>query len=268
VTNAADLSTVAVTALLDLAVRAAQAGAGELLRRAGQASGVSYKSTNTDPVSDADRAAEAAVVTMITAERPDDGLFGEEGAARVGSTGLRWVIDPLDGTVNYLYGIPHSAVSIGCERATGDDWLAVAGVVLDVGRSETFTAVAGGGAHLDGRRLRVNDPVRLDSALVSTGFSYRALSRTRQAAVVASLLPRVRDIRRAGSAALDLCWLAAGRCDAYYEDELSRWDWAAGAIIASEAGALVSPLGGGLVASGSALHPELCDAVAALQRPA
>lgn len=249
-------------ALLELATRAAHAGARELVNRAGHASGVEYKSTATDPVSDADRAAEAAVVALLTAERPGDGLFGEEGASRVGSSGLRWVIDPLDGTVNYLYGIPHSAVSIGCERSVGDEWQAVVGVVFDPARSEVFSAVVGAGAHLNGRLLRVNDPVLLGSALISTGFSYDARSRSRQAAVVMALLPRARDIRRAGSAALDLCWLAAGRCDGYYEDELNRWDWSAGALIARESGARVSVLGAGLVASGPALYQTLFDAVA------
>jgi myo-inositol-1(or 4)-monophosphatase len=248
--------------LLDLAVRAARASAVELHNRAGRAGAIAYKSTATDPVSDADRAAEAAIVALLTSERPDDGLFGEEGAARRGSSGFRWVIDPLDGTVNYLYGIGHSAVSIGCEQESGDGWHAVVGVVLDIARAETFTAVLGGGARLRGAPLRVNDPVPLASALVATGFSYRASSRQRQAATVAHLLPRVRDIRRAGSAALDLCWLAAGRYDGYYEDELNRWDWSAGALIASESGALVSPLAGGLVASGPALHPALCAALA------
>lgn len=252
--------------LLDLAVRAAEAGASELASRFGRSISVDYKSTATDPVSEADRAAEAAVVAILTSARPGDGLFGEEGAAHQGSSGLRWVIDPLDGTVNYLYGIAHSAVSIGCERAVGDEWEAVVGVVLDPARSELFTAIAGEGAFLNGRRLHANDPVDLARALINTGFSYRKESRARQAEVVAALLPQARDIRRAGSAALDLCWVAAGRCDGYYEDELNRWDYAAGALIASEAGALVSPLGGGLVAAGASLHPQLSEAVAALLR--
>ena len=268
VTNAADspagadFPAGAGTTLLDLAVRAARAAGRELVSRAGLATGIHYKSSNTDPVSDADRAAEAAIVAVIEADRPGDGLVGEEGAARAGSTDLRWVIDPLDGTVNYLYGIPHTAVSVSCERAVGADWLAVVGVVLDVTRAEMFSAASGEGAHLNGLPLQVNDPVQLGSALINTGFSYRSASRERQARTVAALLPRVRDIRRAGSAALDLCWVAAGRADGYYEDELNRWDWSAGALIAREAGALVSSLGGGLVAAGLSLHPELYAAVA------
>ncbi|GAB2610261.1 inositol monophosphatase family protein [Streptomyces capparidis] len=260
-----------LAALLDLAVRAAHLGGAELARRAGRATGVAYKSTATDPVSDADRASESAVVALLTGERPWDGLLGEEGARRSGSSGLRWVIDPLDGTVNYLYGIPHSAVSVACEErfpgAGGHpepgagDWRPVVGVVHDPARGETFTAVAGEGARLNGERLAVNDPVPPASALVGTGFGYAAASRARQAPVAAALLPRVRDIRSGGSAALDLCWVAAGRLDAYYEDELAPWDLAAGSLIAAEAGAAVTPLGTGVLAAGPALHAALSPLV-------
>jgi myo-inositol-1(or 4)-monophosphatase len=247
--------------LLRLAARAAHRGGAELIRRAGAPTAVTFKSTATDPVSDADRAAEAAVVALLTRERPDDGLLGEEGTERAGTTGLRWVIDPLDGTVNYLYGIPHAAVSVACERRAGDGWKAVAGAVHDPARGETFTAALGAGARVNGVPLRVNDPVIPAAALVATGFAYGSASRARQAAVVAALLPRVRDIRSGGSAALELCWLAAGRLDAYYEDELARWDWAAGALIATEAGAVVTPLGTGVAAAGPALHPVLRSAL-------
>ncbi|MEO6712227.1 MAG: inositol monophosphatase family protein [Mycobacteriales bacterium] len=262
--SASELSDGDLSRLLEVAVRAARAGAAELSQRAGLVRTVEYKSSGTDPVSDADRAAEVAVVAVLSSERPADGLLGEEGAARVGSTGLRWVVDPLDGTVNYLYGIPQSAVSVACERLAGAEWESIVGCVLDVARGEVFTAVVGGGARLGGATLRVNDPVPLSVALISTGFSYAAASRARQAAVAAELLPKARDIRRFGSCALDLCWLAAGRCDGYYEDELSRWDWAAGALIAAESGAVLSSLGGGLVAAGPWLHPELSAAVSSL----
>ncbi|MDT0345108.1 inositol monophosphatase family protein [Streptomyces litchfieldiae] len=244
-------------ALLRLAVAAAHRGGAELTRRAGKATGVAFKSTATDPVSDADRASESAVVELLTRERPGDGLLGEEGAERAGDSGLRWVIDPLDGTVNYLYGIQHSAVSVACERWDGDGWRPEVGAVYDPARDETFSAALGAGAHMNGRPLAVNDPVAPAAALVATGFAYAAASRARQAAVVAELLPRVRDIRSGGSAALELCWVAVGRCDAYYEDELSRWDWAAGALIATEAGAVVTPLGSGVTAAGPALHAAL-----------
>jgi myo-inositol-1(or 4)-monophosphatase len=250
--------------LLDVAVQAASAGAAELRRRFGGVRTVAYKSTATDPVSDADHASERLVIGTILSARPDDGLLGEEGADRASATGLRWVVDPLDGTVNYLYGNPHWSVSVACEQRYGDEWRAVVGVVVDPVRDEMFTALSGRGAWLGDERLSVNDPVPLEHALVATGFSYSERSRERQAQVVAELLPRARDIRRGGSAALDLCWVAAGRVDGYYEDEMGLWDRAAGALIATEAGAVVTPLRLGVIAAGPALHPELEKAVAAL----
>jgi len=244
--------------LLDIAIRAAQRGAAEIAYRTGRATGIGYKSTTTDPVSDADRASESAIRELIIAERPHDGLLGEEGGDRPSDSGLRWVIDPLDGTVNYLYQIPHSAVSIACEKVDGADWLTIVGVVHDTSRGETFTAVRGGRAHLNGAEISVNETVDLSYALIATEFSYTSRSRARQAAVLADVLPRVRDIRSTGSSALDLCWTATGRCDGFYEDELSRWDWSAGALIVEEAGGTVSALGTGVVAAGSALHLDLC----------
>lgn len=248
--------------LLELAEQAARQAGRELLDRYGMATGVGTKSSATDPVSDADRAAEEILVAAITRERPGDGLLGEEGADRHASSGLRWVIDPLDGTVNYLYGFPGWCVSVACEDRVDGQWSALVGVVHDPLRGETFRASRGGGAHLDDIVLTVNDPVELRRALVATGFGYDPEHRRRQAAVVAELLPRVRDIRRAGSAALDLCAVAAGRVDGYYEDTPSRWDWAAGALIAAEAGAVVRPLyapdgNAGVLAAGPALFEPL-----------
>lgn len=253
--------------LLDLAIRAAHAAGRELLDRYGDATGVDTKSSSTDPVSDADRASEELLVATLLAERPDDGILGEEGADRPATSGLRWVLDPLDGTVNYLYRFPAWCVSVACEDRDDDGgWRALVGVVHDPVRGETFRAVRGGGATLGETPLAVNDPVPLKRALVATGFGYDRDHRRRQAAVVARLLPHVRDIRRPGSAALDLCSVAAGRVDGYYEDTPSRWDWAAGVLIAAEAGAVVSTLhapGGnpGVLAAGSALHDPLRDAV-------
>ena len=251
-------------ALLDLAVRAAQAGGREIRARAGRVTGVGVKSTPTDPVTDTDRAAERAIVDVLIATRPDDGIVGEEGTARPGSTGLHWVIDPLDGTVNHLYGLPHTTVSVACEAreslADGSTapW-ALVGAVHDPARGETFRAARGVGAWLGGELLRRRDVTDLGTALVATGFSYAATSRARQARVLAHLLPRVRDLRSHGSAALELCWVAAGRCDAYYEDELAPWDWAAGALIAAEAGAAVTPLGSGVLACPPGLATALAD---------
>jgi myo-inositol-1(or 4)-monophosphatase len=248
-----------------LAAGAARAAGAELLRRQGNVTGLGTKSTATDPVSDADRASEALLTDRILSARPGDGLLGEEGADRPSGTGLRWVLDPLDGTVNYLYGFPAWSVSVCCELADGADaadrWGGLVAAVHDPVRGETFTAARGQGAWLGRRRLRVNDPVPLGEALVGTGFSYQAGRRARQAATVARLLPRVRDLRRAGSAALDLCWVAAGRVDAFYEDALSRWDWAGGGLIATEAGAVATPFGDGLLAAGPALHAELAAAL-------
>jgi fructose-1,6-bisphosphatase/inositol monophosphatase family enzyme len=198
------------------------------------------KSTITDLVTAYDRRSEALIVDGILAERPDDAVLGEEGASVDGTSGVRWVIDPLDGTTNYLYGYPAFAVSIGVEV----DGEPCVGVVHDVARAECFSAVLDRGATLDGRPIAVTGSAELATALVGTGFSYDPERRRRQGAVVAQLLPQVRDLRRAGAAALDLCAVAAGRLDGFYEKGLAPWDYAAGALIAREAGALVGGLDG------------------------
>lgn len=210
-------------------------------------------------VSDADRDAEALIRDLLAAERPDDGLLGEEGSQSDGSSGRRWVVDPLDGTTNYLYRFPAWAVSIALEDGVGG----LVGVVHDPLRGEMFTAVRGEGARLDGEAIAVGGTATLDTALIGTGFGYAADRRAEQAVVVAKLLPQVRDIRRAGAAALDLCMVACGRLDGYYERGLNAWDWSAGSLIASEAGAAVLPLPGepfGLVAA----SPALAEPLAAL----
>jgi myo-inositol-1(or 4)-monophosphatase len=199
---------------------------------AGPAVGVVTKSSDTDPVSEADRAAERLIHERLLAARPDDGILGEEGADVTGASGLRWVVDPLDGTVNFLFGIPQWAVSIAVEDATGT----IAGVVYDPLRDELWAAARDGEPTLDGTPIRASDRADLATAMVATGFGYDAEVRARQAAIVAGLLPRVRDIRRLGSAALDLVWTAAGRYDAYYERGLNHWDEAAGALICARAG--------------------------------
>lgn len=207
-------------------------------------------------VSDADRDAERLIRELLAAERPGDGLLGEEGSDVESSSGRRWVVDPLDGTTNYLYRFPVWVVSVAMEDADG----VAVGVVHDPLRGETFTAVRGGGARLDGESIAVSGAERLDSALVGTGFGYDADRRAMQAQVLAKLLPHVRDLRRAGAAALDLCMVACGRLDGYYERGLQAWDWAAGSLIAAEAGASVVPLPGepfGLVAASPAIADEL-----------
>jgi myo-inositol-1(or 4)-monophosphatase len=189
---------------------------------------VTAKSTPTDLVSEADLEAERAIRELLLARRPDDAILGEEGDDVPGTTGLRWVVDPLDGTINYLFGIPQWCVSVACEGNVG--------VIFDPLREELFSVVAGDDATLDGVPLRGSDRDDLATAMVSTGFGYDARVRAAQAAVVARLLPQVRDIRRLGSAALDLAWLAAGRYDAYYEYGLNAWDWAAGEMLCAAAG--------------------------------
>lgn len=240
-------------ALLELATRTAHAAGAELLQRQDRVHHVSYKSSDTDPVSEADQAAERMITAALCDARPGDGLLGEEGANRESASGLRWVIDPLDGTVNYLYGHPAWAVSIACEDAAG----AVVGIVHQPALQHTFSAVRGNGAFLDGKPISVNDPVELAHALVGTGFAYDAEHRRRQAGIVAQVLPQVRDVRRIGSAALDLCMVAAGMLDGYYEEHTAHWDWAAGALIASEAGAQVRVAGNGVMAAGAALFGPL-----------
>ena len=255
--------------LLAIAVEAAQAPAQRLLDRQGQLLAVAMKSSSTDPVSEADQASERALVDLLTSRRPDDGLLGEEGAARPSRTGLRWVIDPLDGTVNYLYGLASWSVSVAVESHDGSRWRAVAGAVLQPSSGELYTAARDHGAHLgtcdnpEEVELAVNDPVDLPHALIATGFSYDREHRRKQAATAAGVVVATRDLRRMGSAALDLCAVASGRVDGFYEDSLHRWDWAAGGLIAGEAGAVVAPLAGGLsgqegvIASGPALYPDL-----------
>ena len=254
-----------MTDLLDLAEAAATRG-GELLLSyfEGPARGVSAKTSHTDLVSDADRASEKLLVELITAERPDDGVLAEEGGARDSASGYTWVIDPLDGTINFLYGIPVWAVSIAVQD---DDGTSV-GVVHDPCRGETFAARRGGGATMNGAPVSVSDNDDLSSALVGTGFSYEEAARARQAEVVAGVLPYVRDIRRAGSAALDLASVSCGRLDAFYEASMEPWDKAAGALLVTEAGGIVSrldpPLGHlspGVVAGGPELHAQLRELV-------
>ena len=242
--------------LLDVAVAAARASAAVLLRYYEDGvREVEAKSTPTDLVSEADVEAERAIRELIAARRPDDAILGEEGDDIAGSSGLRWVVDPLDGTINYLFRIPQWAVSVACEGRVG--------VVLDPLRDELFTVQAGGAALLNGEPLRGSSRDDLGTAMVSTGFGYDARVRAAQAAVVARLLPQVRDIRRLGSAALDLAWLAAGRYDAYYEYGLKAWDWAAGEMLCSAAGLATRHLealpgtGAGLLVAAPGIVDEL-----------
>ncbi|TXK18551.1 inositol monophosphatase family protein [Homoserinibacter sp. GY 40078] len=232
--------------LLTLA-RAIAVEAGELAaaRRREGVEVAATKSSIVDVVTAADREVEELVRARIAGARPNDAILGEEGGSTGGSSGITWVVDPIDGTVNYLYGIPHYAVSVAVVEGDPDplSWTALAGAVFNPATGELFTASRGGGAFLVDRPLRVADPVPLEQALVATGFAYDSAMRARQGAVVAGLVPRVRDIRRAGTASLDIASVAAGRLNAYYERTLNPWDHGAGALIAEEAGAVVKGLG-------------------------
>jgi myo-inositol-1(or 4)-monophosphatase len=255
--------------LLAIAERLANAAAAELRNRPDDLH-AGAKSTPTDAVTVMDRRAETVILDGLAAARPHDRIVAEESGDNDRDAEVTWYVDPLDGTVNYLYGIPQYAVSIAA--AVGGE--VVAGVVLDVARDETYAAVRGCGA-TNGGATRGREPLRCTSqgepalALVGTGFAYAATTRAAQARVLADLLPQVRDIRRLGSAALDLCAVAAGRLDAYYEAGMHPWDWAAGTLIAREAGARVEglrgrPQGEGvMLAANPALFERLHDLLVA-----
>ncbi len=251
---------------------AAQAAASIAVSRpTGRVGVTTTKSSSTDPVTEIDTGTERLIRTGIVAVRPDDGFIGEEGGAQHGTSGVTWVIDPIDGTVNFIYGIPAYAVSIGVQV----DGEVVAAVVLNAATGEEFGAEVGRGSWVRHRpgadpvALRVVDAADLRHALVGTGFGYQAQQRVAQAHAVSALMPQVRDIRRIGSAALDLCNLAAGRLDCYVEQGLQPWDRAAGVLVVREAGGVVTGLEADapderlVVAAGPTLHPLFRAAVAA-----
>lgn len=245
--------------LTELATRLAT-GAGELIRaHRHDHLTVDTKSTPTDVVTEVDRAAEAYIRDELARRRPDDAVLGEEAGRRTGSSGVRWFVDPIDGTVNFVLGLPQYAVSIAAEV----DGRIVAACVHNPVSRELFRATFGEGAFVGEQRLRGPRIVPVQRAVVGTGFGYDAAQRARQAAVVAALLPRIADVRRLGSAALDLCAVAAGRLDGYYEVGLNPWDWSAGVLIAREAGCVVSGLRGRepsaqmIAVTGPALAPQL-----------
>jgi myo-inositol-1(or 4)-monophosphatase len=219
---------------------------------------ISAKSTLTDLVTQVDRATERWLVEQLADRRPDDAVLGEEGGGRDGSSGVRWVLDPIDGTVNFVLAIPQYAVSVAAEV----DGVVVAGAVCNPVSRETFHARQGGGAFLADRRLGGPRDIPLARAVIGTGFGYDAALRARQIAAVAPMLPWIGDLRRLGASSLDLCFVAAGRLDAYFEAGLSAWDHAAGGLIAAEAGCVLSGLRGRppsrqlYAASGAALAPE------------
>jgi myo-inositol-1(or 4)-monophosphatase len=246
------------TELLALA-RGLATEAGELLFEAVDRLdlGILTKSTATDLVTDLDRSVERMLVDGLLSARPDDGVLGEEGADRAGTSGVRWILDPVDGTTNFVYGHPGFNVSVAAEV----DGQIVAGCVVDPLHRDVFCAVRGGGATRNDLAISCREPDDLSKALVATGFSYDPDRRRRQAVVLTHVLPRIRDIRRQGAAAVDLCWVACGRLDGFYERGLQPWDHAAGALIATEAGARVEDLDGGPPSSAftMAAGPRLFD---------
>ncbi len=266
--RAVDDAVVDVTAELrtlaaDLATRAG-ALAHDGRRRLGVGQPVAHdtKSTPTDPVTEFDRAAEALIVDELRSTRPDDSIVGEEGADHAGTSGLEWHIDPIDGTANFVYDLPAWCTSV----AVVDDQGPLAGAVYVPVTDELFSAARGAGATRNGTPIRCSTASQLSMALVGTGFNYSPTIRELQARRLTALLPQVRDVRRYGSAALDLCMVACGRLDAYFEEYLNSWDLAAGVLIASEAGAATSNFGSGPAGSDAtvAAAPGLHEALLAL----
>ena len=242
--------------LLELALTIAKQ-AGQLLIDRPASWDLTFKSTAIDIATQMDIASEKLIVNAILTARPDDGIIGEEGADRESTSGYTWVIDPVDGTVNYFYGLPGWNISI----AVKDEHGTVAGVVHAPTIASTWHATRGGGAFLNGVSIACNEPIELNRALISTGFAYDVNDRGNQLDLVNQLLPQIRDIRRMGAAATDLCFVATGMVDGYVETGLKEWDLAAGALIASEAGASVTThMWRGMeltVAAGSHLHGQL-----------
>jgi myo-inositol-1(or 4)-monophosphatase len=219
------------------------------------------KSSATDVVTAFDTASEAMIVGRLRERRPHDAILGEEGTVHAGTSGIEWRVDPIDGTTNFLYGLPTYSVSIAAVDEEGE----LAGAVCAPGTGELFTAVRGSGARLNGEEIRCSQLTDISTALLATGFGYQRERRREQAARLARLIAHVRDMRRFGSAALDLCYTACGRIDAYYEQYLNPWDIAAGVLIAREAGARVGTFGGaagepdGLLVGGPGVFDDLAE---------
>jgi myo-inositol-1(or 4)-monophosphatase len=244
--------------LLSLATRIALE-AGTLLLDRPATFEISSKSTAIDIATQMDKSSERFIVDSLLAARPDDGIVGEEGASRPSTSGITWVIDPVDGTVNYLYGLSGWNVSIGARDSEGS----LVGVVHAPTINSTWTAIRGGGAFFNDKPIRCNEPITLDKALIGTGFAYDVRKRVEQGRVIAELLPQIRDVRRMGSSAVDVCYVAMGAFDGYFESGLFEWDYAASSLVATEAGALfaINPANDLTVCAGPSLYPALARAV-------
>ena len=244
--------------LLELATTVALQ-AGEMLMDRPATFEVSSKSVAIDIATQMDKASEKFIVEALLAVRPQDGIIGEEGTSRSSTSGVTWVIDPVDGTVNYLYGVPGWSISIAAKVSEGES---LAGIVHAPSIDSTWTGLRGEGAFFNGSRIYCNDPISLDRALIGTGFAYEVEKRIEQGRVIAALLPQIRDLRRMGSAAVDICSVAMGRFDGYFEQGLMEWDMAAASLIAGEAGAIftINPAGV-VICAGPGLYPHLVEAV-------
>jgi myo-inositol-1(or 4)-monophosphatase len=255
-------TSVDLQALLELAISVSQDAAAVLSARPSNFE-VNQKSSAVDFATQMDHASEKLIVERLLAARPMDGIIGEEGSNRPSQSGITWVVDPLDGTVNYFYDLPGWNISIAAKDADG----VIVGVVNAPSINSLWSATRGGGAFLNGAPIRCKDPVTLDLALIGTGFSYSVETRVGQAEFVNALIPEIRDLRRAGAAAVDLCHVAMGALDGYFERDLKEWDLAAGGLIATEAGALVTGRLGGapgeemVIAAGPALHGVLSSRI-------
>jgi myo-inositol-1(or 4)-monophosphatase len=242
--------------LLELA-RKVGLDAGALLMERPPAFEIESKSTAIDIATQMDKKAEKFIMESLLAARPDDGIIGEEGSSVESKSGITWVIDPLDGTVNYFYGLPGWNVSIAAKDKDGS----IMGVVTAPTINSTWWATRGGGAFYNGHQIHCNDPIALDRSLIATGFQYDVSHRISQLEDFSKLVPIVRDLRRNGAAAVDLCHVAMGALDGYYEAGLKEWDWAAGALVATEAGATFKHYGQGpmriSMAAGPSLHSQL-----------
>lgn len=244
--------------LLKLAESVARAAGSHLMNRPSSFT-FTEKSSVVDFATQMDQQSEELIVKQLLAARADDGIIAEEGAAKPSKSGITWVIDPLDGTVNYLYGLPGWNVSIAAKDKDG----VLVGVVYAPSINGFWSAIRGEGAKYNGNKIKCNDPVTLDKSLLATGFAYDLNLRVSQGETMAKLLPKIRDLRRNGAAAVDLCYVAMGAIDGYFEGSLKEWDYAAGGLIATEAGAVISGRGGRaadsdlVVCAGPALHAQL-----------
>lgn len=230
----------------------------ECTKKLNQKEKFSFVYTNhTDPSSSLDLNIENTIKSTIKQIRPKDGIIGEESGSVDSESGVRWIIDPIDGTMNFLHNIPHWCISIACEQLIDSRWITITGVVYDVFRNELFTSVLGSGAKLNNYPIKISNTNHLRDSLIATELSYNINNRNGQISTLAKLVSHIKDIRSTGSSALDICWVANGRFDAFFESDLSYWDWAAAALILKEAGGKFVRYDKGLIATNTLIHKQL-----------